>query len=367
MKTSMIFNGNQLYPTSHSSSVCELPNGELMVAWFAGKREGSPDSVILGSRLQSGSMKWSEPTILVDVFQHAAGNPRLFIGPDGGLWLIAPVNYGLWCSGGTRMFLKRSYDLGQTWTDLEIFTTRSRILGKNKPIFVKPNIWIVPVEYEGLGDVCFMRSANGGKSWQIFDCKGGGAYLDQPTVVELRNGALLSYLRSWEGFIYETRSDDKGRTWTKPIPTALHNPNSGIDMLNVHFKKLVLAYNPAALGADGTLTSEQGPKDRAPILESQDALEEAGMYELDRMIDKKPPTVELHEGGYLPWGPRTPLNLAVSDDDGGTWRDAIVLEDTPGEYSYPSIILGKGDVIHLTYTYHRTGIKYVRLDVSELR
>ena len=351
MKTSMIFTGNQRYPTSHSSSVCELPNGELMVAWFAGKREGSPDSVILSSRLQPGSMKWDEPKVLVDVYQHAAGNPRLFIGPDEGLWLIAPVNYGRWCSGGTRMFLKRSYDQGQTWTDLEIFTNRPRILGSTKI---------------GLGDVCFMRSANGGKSWQTFDCKGGGAYLDQPTVVELGDGTLLSYLRSWEGYIYETRSADKGRTWSTAKPTALHNPNSGIDMLNIHYKKLVLAYNPTALGADGTLTSEQGPKDRAPILESQDALEEAGMYELDRMIDKKPPTVEMHQGGYLPWGPRTPLNLGVSEDDGATWRDAIVLEDTPGEYSYPSIILGKDDVIHLTYTYHRTGIKYVRLNVSEL-
>jgi predicted neuraminidase len=60
------------------------------------------------------------------------------------------------------------------------------------------------------------------------------------------------------------------------------------------------------------------------------------------------------------------LNLAVSTDDGETWRDAIVLEDEPGEYSYPSIILGKDDVIHLTYTYHRTGIKYVRLSAEEL-
>jgi predicted neuraminidase len=366
MKTSMIFTGNERYPTSHSSSVCELPNGELVVAWFAGSREGAPDSVILSSRLKPGEMAWSEPEVWVDVYQHAAGNPRLFIGPDGGLWLIAPVNYGRWCSGGTRMFLKRSYDNGHTWTDLEIFTNRKRILGKNKPIFVQPDLWIVPVEYEGLGDICFMRSLNGGKSWQIFDCPGNGAYLDQPTVVELGNGDLLSYIRSWEGYIYQTRSTDKGRTWSKATPTALHNPNSGIDMINIHFEKLALAYNPTALGEDGTLTSADGPAERSPILENQDALEEAGMYELDRMIDNKPATKEMHEGGYLPWGPRSPLNLAVSTDDGETWRDAIVLEDEPGEYSYPSIILGKDDVIHLTYTYHRTGIKYVRLSAEEL-
>ncbi len=130
------------------------------------------------------------------------------------------------------------------------------------------------MEYEGLGDVCFMRSANGGKSWQIFDCKGGGAYLDQPTVVELRDGTLLSYLRSWEGFIYETRSAIKDGPGPNPSPLRCIIPNSGIDMLNIHYQKLVWPIIDSP-GADAPLTSEQGPKDRAQFLKSQDALEEA--------------------------------------------------------------------------------------------
>jgi len=264
------------------------------------------------------------------------------------------------------MFLKRSYDFGYSWTDLEIFTNRKRILGKNKPIFVEPDVWVVPVEYEGLGDIAFMRSDNQGKTWKIIDCKGNGAYLDQPCIVELGNGDLLSLIRSWEGYIYETRSSDKGKTWTKPKPTTLHNPNSGIDVINIQNKTLVLAYNPTALGVKGDLTSENGPRERAPILDNQKELEEAGSYELDRMIDKKEPKIEVHKGGYLPWGPRTPLNLAVSMDYGQTWKDSFILEDIPGEFSYPSIILGKDETIHISYTYQRTGIKYVRLNISEI-
>jgi predicted neuraminidase len=366
MKSSMVFCSNERFPTSHSSSICELPNGELLTTWFAGSREGAPDSVILGSRLKKDTLEWDEPTILVDVFQRAAGNPRLFIGPDEGLWLISPVNYGRWCDGGTRLFLKRSYDFGHTWTDLEIFTTRKRVLGKNKPLFIKPNTWIIPVEYEGTGDVAFMRSTNIGKTWQIISCRREGVYLDQPCIVELASGELLSLMRSWEGYIYQTKSADLGKTWSLPEPTGLHNPNSGIDMVKLDDTRILLAYNPTALGPEGNMTSFNLSMDRTPVTENQKALEEAGAYELDRMIDNNPPTVTIHKGGYLSWGPRTPINLAISSDDGKTWRDVIQLENAPGEFSYPAIILGMDETIHLTYTHYRRGIKYVRLSNSEV-
>ena len=158
---------------------------------------------------------------------------------------------------GTRRFFKRSYDNGETWTDLELLTLRRRILGKNLPLHIQPDIWILPVEYEGLGDVAFMRSADQGQSWKIIDCPGGGAYLDQPTIVQLSNADLLAYMRSWEGFIYETRSQDLGLTWCTPRPTPLPNNNSGIAMLRVASGDLLLAYNPTGLGPEGNLTSMQ--------------------------------------------------------------------------------------------------------------
>ena len=362
----MVFSGNSTFPASHSASICELPNGDLLTAWFAGSRESAADSVILGSRLKLSSDNWEAPKILVNVHQHAAGNPRLFLGPDNGLWLIAPINYGKWCDGGTRLFLKRSYDFGQSWTDLEIFTTRRRILGKNKPIRIQSNIWIIPVEYEGLGDVAFMRSTNQGRTWRVIDCKGEGVYLDQPTIIELKSGKLLSYMRSWEGFIFKSYSEDKGRTWTKPEQTELYNPNSGIDMVCLDDGRLLLAYNPVALGPEGNMTYKDIQGERSSIRKSQKVLEEAGAYELDRMIDRKEASITLHQGGFLAWGPRTPLCIGVSNDEGESWCNAIVLEDSPGEYSYPALIKGINDQLHIVYTFLRKGIKYGRIDISEI-
>ena len=54
------------------------------------------------------------------------------------------------------------------------------------------------------------------------------------------------------------------------------------------------------------------------------------------------------------------LKLAVSDE-GEDFRLQWVLEEQPGEYSYPALIQGREGELHLTYTLNRRRIRYVRL------
>lgn len=367
MYSTFVFTGNQRFPASHASTVCELPNGDLVSAWFSGSKEGAPDSVILGSRLPKGSKEWLAPVVWVDVAHHASGNPKLFMGPDDALWLISPVNYGHWCEGGTRLFFKRSYDLGHSWTDLEILTERRRILGKNKPLHIaSPDTWLIPVEYEGNGDVAFMKSTNKGMTWKIITRTGEGAYLDQPTIVQLSNGDILAFMRSWEGYIYESYSHDLGETWSKPVATKLKNPNSGIDMVRTRSGKIVLAFNPTSLGRKGDLTSSGDRETRLAPRQMRAEMQRIGDYELGRMIHSIEAKKDVHESGYLAWGPRSPLVLGVSLDEGKSWKEKIILEDQPGEFSYPAIIQGNDGLIHVVYTFQRTGIKYARVDETEL-
>jgi predicted neuraminidase len=64
-------------------------------------------------------------------------------------------------------------------------------------------------------------------------------------------------------------------------------------------------------------------------------------------------------------GDRSPLNVAVLDD-GREWKAALVLEDKPGEYSYPAVIQTADGMVHITYTWKRQRIKHVTLDPKKL-
>jgi predicted neuraminidase len=73
----------------HGSTVVELPNGDLLAAWFQGSGERWADDVaIMGARLQSGHKQWSKPFVMADVPGFPDINPILFIGPQERLWLM---------------------------------------------------------------------------------------------------------------------------------------------------------------------------------------------------------------------------------------------------------------------------------------
>ena len=64
---------------------------------------------------------------------------------------------------------------------------------------------------------------------------------------------------------------------------------------------------------------------------------------------------------------RSPLNLAFSDDDGKTWGLPYVLENEPGEYSYPAVIQGRDENLYLSYTWKRQRIKHVVVNPRGLK
>jgi predicted neuraminidase len=63
---------------------------------------------------------------------------------------------------------------------------------------------------------------------------------------------------------------------------------------------------------------------------------------------------------------RDRLEIAVSPD-GKSWRPAALLEDSPGEYSYPAIIQARDGRVHVTYTWKRERIKHVVVDPAAIR
>lgn len=131
----------------------------------------------------------------------------------------------------------------------------------------------------------------------------------QPTILVHSPTSLQILNRSRQSVITESRSTDAGRTWSRMTATDLPNPSAGIDAVRLTNGKFLLIYNPTKKGRDK-------------------------------------------------------LEVA-SSADGKAWTSFVMLEDSPGEYSYPAIIQTRDGRVHVTYTWKRRLIKHVVLRSPE--
>jgi len=307
-RADFVFADERPFAQCHASTVARTPDGDLVCAWFGGAAEKNPDVGIWTSRFTEGA--WSPPECVAKVSQTAHWNPVLFHDPARGLYLFFKVGPEVrdW-----QTYWMGSED-GRTWSEpMELVPGDKGGRGpvKNKPIVTSSGAWLAPASTELAGWLCFAdRSEDGGLTWQRSDdfeldsaaCRGKGAI--QPTFWESSPGRIHALARTTGGRIARTDSQDDGRTWRPMRMTDLPNNNSGIDALGLAGGRVLLVYNP--VGED--------------------------------------------------WGPRTPLNLAVSSDDGETWKDLANLEDEEGEYSYPAIV-ATADGVVIAYTWRRERIR----------
>jgi len=320
------------FSNCHAPTIAEMPDGSLLVAWFAGSHEGAPDVAIYASRFLDG--KWSEPFILADIPGNSDQNPVLFVDPKGIVWLWY-VTRG---ETGDVIMYKKSYDGGYTWTKDKIFHPKKKLWVRNNPIVLDNGDIVLPVYEKVKPHRCHvMISEDGGETWEIYGpitCVTGCA---QGNVVQLSDGSLLMYMRTRShplhtylkatvritvleppdkivekkqtlkvgGFIWKATSKDRGRTWSEAVETQFPNPNSGISMIKLRNGHLTLTYNHTHIG-------------------------------------------------------RTPLNVALSTDDGNTWLYMRVLDDVwpHGQVSYPQMLQTSDGLIHVVYTYLRKSIKH---------
>ncbi len=331
------------FPSCHSATLVETSRG-LLAAFFGGTRERDPDVCIwtcLRTEKGWGELKCVADGIQTDGSRLPTWNPVLFQPRNGPLTLfykVGPSPKGWW-----GMF-KTSDDAGRTWSDAKRLAPG--LLGpiKNKPIQLENGDILSPTSIETVVDinddggggvvdvaagisqpvkkegwfVYFERSTDSGKSWTstptVDEPAGVKVKAIQPSILIHSQSRLQAIGRTQaNGKMFETWSEDAGKTWSPLRLIDIPNCNSGTDAVTLKDGRHLLVYNHSAT-----------PKVRYP------------------------------------------LNVAISED-GIKWLAGAVLDhEGPEQYSYPCVIQGQDGIVHISYTWKRLRMKYVALDVNKM-
>ena len=328
--------GHALFRQCHAATIVAFPSGDLLVAFFAGEREGAGDTAIWLASRRNGL--WLAPRRLFGEPGLAHWNPVLHaegqrvwlfykVGPDVQRWV-------------TRVAV--SADGGASWSEPHLLVPddpQPRGPVKNKLLVLADGAWLAPgsVEDDAHWNAFVDRSADRGETWQrsdvplsrpaeptasetekaweglnrgaLWESDAGRAFawdgVIQPSLWQSAPHSVHMLLRSTRGSIYRSDSQDGGRRWSAAYATKLPNNNSGLDLVRLTNGALLLACNPVAGN----------------------------------------------------WASRTPLSLLASSDNGETWDHQLDLEAGAGEFSYPAII-ASGASVHVVYTADRRTIAY---------
>ena len=305
------------FPSCHASTIAETPDG-LIAAFFGGTDEKDPDVGIWVVRQRDG--QWAAPVEVADGVQylkadgtahrHPCWNPVLFQLPKGDLLLFYKCGptpdawWGMWT---------RSADQGETWSSPVRLPEGIDGPVKNKPVLMPDGSLLCPSSTEDNGwRVHFERLSADGRTWTRIGPVNDGKKINaiQPSLLFHGEDKLQALGRTRNGKLFEVWSEDGGRTWDEMSLTTLPNSSTGTDAVTLADGRQLLAYNHAPKG-------------------------------------------------------RTPLNVAVTSD-GKTWQAALVLENEPGEYSYPAVIQASDGQVHVTYTWKRKKIRHVVVDPAKL-
>ena len=309
---------------SHSATLAELPDGTLVAAWYAGSGEGAADVAIYLSR-RGVDGAWSEPAAVMtrervqaDLRRNviSLGNPLLLPDDSGRLGLLfVSIAAGRW--SGSSMNLAWSEDGGLTWGAARKLTmnplSNLSALPRNPPARLVGGGWAVPVYEEFLGkfpETLWLQPRRKDYSAAVSRVE-GGVYVLQSALVPLAVDRAVSFFRDFRParWMSASWSDDAGGTCTKPAVTGLPNRDSGLCAIRLSDGAILMAFN-----------------DLSP-------------------------------------GKRENLRLALSEDEGRTWRTiATLAEEAGSEFSYPYLIRPSDGTIRMVYSARQTQILFAEFN-----
>lgn len=211
--------------------------------------------------------------------------------------------------------MRVSSDEARTWSEaVPCITDRKGyfVLNNNRVIQLKNGRLLMPValhetppgaSFNGKGRLFAYYSDDNGQSWKVSQevANPAGVTLQEPGLIYLKDSRLMMIVRTDGGVQYASYSTDQGQTWSAAQPTGIVSPVSPATIARI-----------PATGDLLMVWNNNDNRETNPIR-----------------------------------GRRTPLNIAVSKDEGKSWQHVKTLEADPdGWYCYTAIhFVGKKDIL----------------------
>lgn len=287
--------------------------GRLFMSWFTGgPKEPAPDNAVLLCWSDDGSKTFTTPQVMAEPKDGTrCFDPTLWIDPKGRLWYI---------------FNRGNKDTAQhdVWARIcDKPDAKTPVFGKefragydapfafrmNKPTVLSTGEWIMPVTHasqpshdwfpfadqlQGVG-----ISNDEGKTWKLHGALSMPKWALECMITELKDGRLWLLTRTGSGFLWESHSSDKGRTWAEPKVSRIANPGSRFFIRRLTSGNLLLINHYKFKG-------------------------------------------------------RSHLYAQLSTNDGQKWNEGLLLDERSG-VSYPDGVQDKDGLIWITYDRDRQG------------
>lgn len=284
------------------------PKGRRFVAWYTGGvREPSVENAVLLSVDGGAPVTIAGPKGTARAF-----DPTLWRDPGGRLWYI--FNRGDRERGEHGVFARvcEKPDAATPVFGEEFrigFDEAAVAFRMNKPVVLSSGEWVLPVThakqktFDWFARETQMQgvaiSTDRGRTWKLHGAVAAPAWALENMIVELKDKRLWMLVRTGAGYLWESYSSDRGRTWSEGRKSAIANPGSRFYIGRLRSGALLLVNHYKFRG-------------------------------------------------------RSHLTAQVSRDEGKTWGEGLLLDERTG-VSYPDAVEEKGGVVSVVYDRDRGG------------
>ncbi len=287
--------------------------GRVFVSWFTGgaKEPAIENTVVLAYSDDNGQF-FTEPMVMaVPANEARCFDPTLWIDPKGQLWYI--FNRGSRTRAVHDVHARICADPDASppvfGPEFRIELETPYAFRMNKITVLSSGEWVMPVTHalepihdwfagpkqvQGVG-----ISSDEGKTWSFHGIVEAPEWALECMITELRDERLWMLIRTGSGVLWESHSEDKGRTWSKGQPTEIASPGSRFFIRRLASGNLLLVNHHNFKG-------------------------------------------------------RSHLTAQLSTDDGLTWNEGLLLDERSG-VSYPDGVQDRDGLIWITYDRNRQG------------